>query len=141
MFGVTYCRRARTRAESDGYELPLVRTNVFFLSNSHTSNAFFPIIFHRFIRGLSSKVAIAKISLLVMPETHFPRITLSRQLRSRGPVPSRAIYPGFSVLAVQKVLYYGCGRAIGSAVWGNTLATALLHDKNWTIPFGLIALV
>jgi len=26
----------------------------------------------------------------------------------------------------------------GSALWGNTLATALLHDQNWTIPFGLI---
>jgi len=24
----------------------------------------------------------------------------------------------------------------GSALWGNTLATALLHDQNWTIPFG-----
>ena len=28
----------------------------------------------------------------------------------------------------------------GSALWGNTLATALLHDQNWTIPFGLIVL-
>jgi len=26
----------------------------------------------------------------------------------------------------------------GSALWGNTLATALLHDQNWTIPYGLI---
>jgi len=26
----------------------------------------------------------------------------------------------------------------GSASWGNTLVTALLHDQNWTIPFGLI---
>jgi len=28
----------------------------------------------------------------------------------------------------------------GSALWGNTLATALLHGQNWTIPFGLIVL-
>ena len=28
----------------------------------------------------------------------------------------------------------------GSALWGNTLATALLHDQNATIPFGLIVL-
>jgi len=26
----------------------------------------------------------------------------------------------------------------GSALWGNTLATALLHDQNRTIPFGLM---
>ena len=26
----------------------------------------------------------------------------------------------------------------GSALWGNTLSTALLHDRNRTIPFGLI---
>jgi len=26
----------------------------------------------------------------------------------------------------------------GSALWGKTLATALLHDRNWTITFGLI---
>jgi len=29
----------------------------------------------------------------------------------------------------------------GSALWGNTLATAMLHDQNWTIPSGLIVLV
>jgi len=29
----------------------------------------------------------------------------------------------------------------GSAIWGNTLATALLHDQNRTIPFGLIVLL
>ena len=39
------------------------------------------------------------------------------------------------VLSVQKVL-----SEEGSALWGNTLATALLHDQNWTIPFGLIVL-
>jgi len=27
----------------------------------------------------------------------------------------------------------------GSALWGNTLTTALLHDQNRTIPYGLIA--
>jgi len=26
----------------------------------------------------------------------------------------------------------------GSALWGNTLPTALSHDQNWTVPFGLI---
>ena len=29
----------------------------------------------------------------------------------------------------------------GSALWGNTLTTALLHDQNRTIPFGLIVLL
>jgi len=28
----------------------------------------------------------------------------------------------------------------GSALWGNTLTTALLHDLNWTIPFGTIVI-
>jgi len=28
----------------------------------------------------------------------------------------------------------------GSALWGNTLTTALLHDQNRTIHFGLIVL-
>jgi len=32
-----------------------------------------------------------------MSETHFPRITFFRLERSRGPVPSRALYPGFTV--------------------------------------------
>jgi len=75
-----------------------VKYYVFFVSNSH--NAFFPIIFYRFVRGLSLKLAIVSISLLVMPipETHFPRITLPRLWRSRAPVPSRALYPGFTVL-------------------------------------------
>jgi len=43
------------------------------------------------------------------------------------------------VLSVQKVLS-GSGREEGSALWGNPLATALLHDQNRTIPFGLIVL-
>jgi len=34
-----------------------------------------------------------------MPETHFPRIALSRLKRSRGPVPTKALYPGFTVFS------------------------------------------
>ena len=41
------------------------------------------------------------------------------------------------VLAVQR--YCPVLNALeGSALWGNTLATAFLHDQNRTIPFGLI---
>jgi len=29
----------------------------------------------------------------------------------------------------------------GSALWGNTLTTALLHELNRTIPFGTIVLI
>jgi len=59
---------------------------------------FFQSFFYRFVHKLPIKVAIVIISLLDMPETHFPRITLSRLQRSRGPVRSRAFYPGFTVL-------------------------------------------
>jgi len=79
-----------------------------------------------------------KLSLKTNPQWLWIRKRGCTFTRSSSSVSVQARAKFSSHINVPKGIVYSSGRAGSLRLLGKTLTTALLHDQNWTIPFGLI---